>query len=254
VKKAKRPSSIRTDDSRPSKAAVPSQDRAEAEDAGVEIPSYRGPTKGERGAAPTPARKDRLKAKFNPKAIRRPRRPPKTLELGDQKARRTRRGGDEAEQYIRLRIRVHDGTLRVIDSHLVDGPLGQVTGFPGGNAYEVTLGDRLLHAGALPDLGVQRSFANPQGPPEQRGHYITERSTYEFMARVPAAEVTRATIGQIAVRLHRVKAEARTDVLGEQPLEAQFERQVRPVAELVGLPNSALPEAIERRGARTPSA
>ena len=34
----------------------------------------------------------------------------------------------------------------------------------------------------------------------------------------------------------------------------QFERELRPIAELVGLPDSVLPEAIEKRGARTPSA
>ena len=35
-------------------------------------------------------------------------------------------------------------------------------------------------------------------------------------------------------------------------LSTQFEREVRPVAELVDLPQSALPDAIEARGARTP--
>jgi hypothetical protein len=59
------------------------------------------------------------------------------MRRGDQRPRR-RRGG-ESEQYIRLRIRVRNGRLSVVDSHLVDGPLGQVTGFPGSHAYEVTL-------------------------------------------------------------------------------------------------------------------
>ena len=258
MKKAKRPSSIRTDDSRPTKPAVPPPSRGEAGDAGVEIPTYRGPTKTGKAAAPKQARRaDRVKAPFERKTVRRRRSGSKEVELGDQQAKRTRGGGRssaQGEQYIRLRIKVQDGGLTVIDSHLVDGPLGQVAGFPGSNAYEVTLGDRLLHAGALPDLGIQRSFSNPEGPPEQRGHYITERSVYEFTARIPAAEVTRDTIGQIAVRLHRVKEEARADVLSEMPLGKQFERELRPIAELVGLPDSALPEAIEKRGARTPNA
>jgi hypothetical protein len=217
VKKAKRPSSIRADDSRPSKPAVPPPSRAETRDVGVEIPTYRGPSKTDKAAAPRQTRQaDRVKAPFERKTVRRPRGASKEIELGDQQAKRTRggaRSSTQGEQYIRLRIRVHNGGLTVIDSHLVDGPLGQATGFPGSNAYEVTLGDRLLHAGALPDLGVQRSFSNPEGPPEQRGHYITERNVYEFTARVPAAEVTRDTIGQIAVRLHRVKQEARADRL-----------------------------------------
>jgi hypothetical protein len=150
-------------------------------------------------------------------------------------------------------VRVRGDRLSVIDSHLVDGPLGQTQGFSGPNVYEVTVDDRLLHAGALPDLGVQRSFVNPVGPPEQQGHHFTDRSTYEFMARVPAHEVTPETIGKIAVRLHRAKDEARTDRLGSAPLAHQFPREIRQVAELVGLPASVLPEAIEERGDRTPS-
>ena len=48
------------------------------------------------------------------------------------------------------------------------------------------------------------------------------------------------------MRLHRVKEEARTDRSAQQPLAVQFEREMRPLAELVGLPESVLPEAIER--------
>lgn len=257
MKKARRPSSIRTDDSRPSKPAVPPTDRTEADEAGAEVPTYRGPTKTDKAAVPKQARRaDAVKAPFDRKSIRRPRSRAKEIDLEDQKAKRARRSRSSAprEEYIRLRIRVHDGNLRVIDSHLVDGPLGQVSGFAGTNAYEVTLGDRLLHAGPLPDLGIQRSFVDPQGSPEQRGHYVTERSVYEFTARVPAADVTRDTIAQITVRLHRVKEEARAGVLGEMPLSVQFEREMRPIAELVGLPDSVLPEEIESRGARAPNA
>jgi hypothetical protein len=72
------------------------------------------------------------------------------------------------------------------------------------------------------------------------------------MARVPASEVTADTIGRIVVRLHRVKEEASVERLGDAPLGTQLEREVRPIAELVGLPESVLPEAIEKRGGRTP--
>jgi hypothetical protein len=57
----------------------------------------------------------------------------------------------------------------------------------------------------------------------------------------------------MVVRLYRLKDEARTDRLGSAPLTQQFERQIRQIAELVGLPASVLPEAIEKRGGRTPS-
>jgi hypothetical protein len=172
---------------------------------------------------------------------------------GDQVPKRTPRPRAEqpSEQYVRMRIRVTDGHLRVADSHLVDGPLGQTSSLSGPVIYEVSLGDRLLHAGSLPDLGVQRSFVNPNGPPNERGHHLAERPVVEFQARVAAHELTPDTIGSISVRLHRVKEPVVGARAGDAPLAKQFERQVRPVAELVGLPSSVLPEEIEARGART---
>jgi hypothetical protein len=252
VKKTKRAATIRRDEKRPSKMAVPPEGGAEAGEA--QIPSYRGPSKAER--MPKARRRGKVKDRFQPTKVQRPRKSSREVDFGDQKPRRTRRGAGsspEREQYVRLRIRVNRGRLSVVDSHLVDGPLGQTTAFPGGNAYEVTLHGRLLHAGALPDLGVQRSFPNPKGPPEQRGHYVTEQRVFEFTARVPAAELTPETIGATAVRLHRVKEETRADRIGDAPLAEQFSREMRPVAELIGLPDSVLPEAIEKRGGRTPN-
>ncbi len=253
MKKAKRTAAIRRDEKRPSKMAVPPEgvDIPEAE-----IPTYRGSAKtNKKPKSPEGRRAEKVKPPLERTKIRRPGSSSKEVDFGEQRPRRGRgAGGSDGEQYVRLRMRLSNGRLSVVDSHLVDGPLGQATGFAGSNAYEVTLGDRLLHAGALPDLGVQRSFPNPQGPPDQHGHYLTERSVYEFTARLPVAELTPDTIGEIAVRLHRVKEEARADRIGEAPLGEQFAREMRPVAELVGLPDSILPDAIEKRGGRTPSA
>jgi len=158
------------------------------------------------------------------------------------------------QQYVRLRVRARGDQLSVLDSQLVDGPLGQVTGFTGTNAYEVTLDGRLLHAGALPDLGVQRSFPNPAGPQLQHGHFVTERDVFEFTVRVPAEVLTRETIGRVRLTLHRLTDVAHAPRLGDEPLASQFEREVRPIAELEGLPESALPASIEERGDRAPSA
>jgi hypothetical protein len=160
-------------------------------------------------------------------------------------------GGEQ--QYVRLRVRVRGDQLSVVDSQLVDGPLGQVTGFAGSNAYEVTLDGRMLHAGPLPDLGVQRSFPNPEGPQLQQGHFVTERDVFEFTARVPAEALTRETIGRVRLTLHRLTEAAHAPRLGDEPLASQFEREVRPIGELEGLPESALPAAIEERGDRAPS-
>lgn len=174
---------------------------------------------------------------------------------GEHPAQQPRSGdgsGRPAEQYVRLRVQVRGDRLTVLDSHLVDGPLTAPTTLHGAGVYEVTVGDRLVHAAALPDLGLeQRSFPNLEGPPDQRGHHFTERATAEFSVRIPAEELTAETIGAVQVRLHRLVEPASGVRVGAQSLGVQLREQVEPVAELVGLPESTLPEAIEARGGRT---
>lgn len=256
MNKTKRRQVVQLDRRRPSKSEAPAAGERKVA-AADDVPAYDGPKKTQK--APRSATRAAKGGKPAMGEVKRPRAPAKPAERSDQVPPRRRRaagsagGGGAGEQYIRLRVRVSRDRLTVLDSHLVDGPLSQTPGFATANAYEVSIGDRLLHAGALPDLGMQRSFPNPDGPPEQQGHHVTERPVYEFTARVPAHEVTPETIASIAIRLHRVKEEARATRLGSEPLAAQFAREVRPVAELVGLPESALPEAIEARGGRTPS-
>jgi len=253
MKKSKDISDIQRDNNLPSKPDAPPAGSRAAASADTKVPTYDGPRKTDKMPqlkSETPT--GRTKAPVDPKALKKPKKTSTPLHFDDQKRLRPADNrAAQGEQYIRLRIRVNNGRLSVIDSHLVDGPLGQGGGFPGTNAYEVTLGDRLLHAGALPDLGVQRSFPNPKGPRQQRSHYLTERNIFEFMARLPASEVNSETIGKIAVRLLRVKEAASVQRL-DAPLGTQLERETRPIAELVGLPESVLPDAIEKRGGRTP--
>lgn len=248
-KKSRRQFQPAVDDRRPSKVEAES----ELLEAG-EHPTYRGVEKTD---GPHTRGRGKAKSEFVAEQVKRPRAPKRQPELPDmQPPRRRRRTVEGAvnEQYVRLRIRVRDGRLSVVDSSLVDGPLTQVNAFAGSNAYEVTLGDRLLHAGALPDLGVQRSFVDPADSEGRRTHHITDREVFEFYARVPAHELSPETIGEVAVRLHRVKGEPRADNLRGARLDVQFEREMRPVAELRGLPEAVLPQEIERRGGRTPNA
>jgi hypothetical protein len=81
-----------------------------------------------------------------------------------QKPRSADGSGQPTEQYVRLRVQVRGDRLTVLDSHLVDGPLTAPTTLHGAAVYEVTVGDRLVHAAAIPDLGLeQRSFPKPRG-------------------------------------------------------------------------------------------
>jgi hypothetical protein len=136
--------------------------------------------------------------------------------------------------------------------YLVDGPLAAPTALRGAAAYEVTAGDRLVHAAAVPDLWLeQRSFPNLEGPPDQRGHHFAERATSELSVRIPAEELTAETIGAVRVRLYRLVEPASGVRVGAQSLSVQLREGVEPVAELAGLPESVLPGAIEARGGRT---
>jgi hypothetical protein len=248
MKKSKQSVAVRTNDRLPRKVTAP---EAGAKAVPVEATAriaYDGPSKTDQ--APRPGREGPAKPNAGEATPARAGKP--HSEGGDQIPvdRPAGAGGAAGEQYIRLRVRMHGDRLTVLDSHLVDGPLGQAQGFSAAHVYELTLGDRLLHAGELPDLGLQRSFVNPDNP--KAGHFITERPITEFTARVAAHEVTPETVHRITLRVHRVKAEARDGQLGAAPLAARFPREIRPVAELVGLPESALPHTIEARGGRTP--
>jgi hypothetical protein len=257
MKKIKLKAMHQRDDKLPSKPDAPAAGkRIRTAAAEATLPSYGGSRKTDKMPNARAQANGPTKASLKPGTVHQPS-GPQEVARADQVVRATRKQPKAAagtEQYVRIRIRVRDDRLSVIDSHLVDGPLAQARRFSGANAYEVTVGDKLLFAESLPDLGVQRSFVNPSGPPEQHGHHITERTVYEFMARVPANEVSPESIGKMAVRLLRVKDETRTDRLGSTPLTRQFERQIRQVAEIVGLPISVLPKAIEERGGRTPNA
>jgi len=221
----------------------------------IEPARRKGPTKGERAPTPKPIKGRRMLKPPVEAAVKRA--TAKTAartgagdagppDFGDQQPARKR--PKVPERYIRLRVRVDDGEFSIVDGHLVEGPLAQTTAFEGGYAYEVTEGDRLLHAGSIPDLGVVRSFAHPNGTLEQQRHHTYHLSTYEFNARVPAHALKRAALPKIAVVLYRVKERpparaALGQPLAAAPLGVQRAREMREVGRVVGLPASVLSSA-----------
>jgi hypothetical protein len=147
--------------------------------------------------------------------------------------------------YVRFQVHVEDGVATIVDSHFVDGELALPGALYSDHVYEVTDGARLLHADSLPDLGVQRGFANPSGPLEQRRHHVYTLDSFDFDVRVPAEEVTPSRRQSVAVVLYRAKErpparELRRDV----PLGPQFSRELREVARVDGITDDALPEQL----------
>lgn len=160
-------------------------------------------------------------------------------------ARRDRGDTDMAEGYVRLRLRVTDGEISVIGAKAVAGPLVEGK-LAGALAYEVLLGDTRIAAGSIPDVGERRSFPDPEGTGEMRGHHITELRSYELNVRVPKARVSRAAMSRLEIALYRVKEdlpEPRIDRLPERSIGAQFPRQLREVARTKGLRPDRLNES-----------
>lgn len=217
----------------------------------VAPPRRRGSVKGE-GAGPRPRPSSRQKAK-----------PPATDEgaagkgggeyprndIGDQvPRRRSRTATGDSGRYVRLRVHVEDGKMSIVDSHLVESTLAMPSTLHGEYAYEVTDGVRVFHADSIPDLGVVRAFANPKGDQEQLRHHRYRASTYDFNVRVPADELTEDRLSDIAVVLYRVKEPVPPRAFArDQPLGAQFERELREVNRVSGIPYDVLPGPLRRR-------
>jgi hypothetical protein len=171
-------------------------------------------------------------------------------ELPDQQARPT--SAEPAGRYVRVRVRVENDQMSIIDSHLVESALVMPRVLQGSHVYEVTDGSRVLHAEAIPDLGVVRSFADPDpaAPPELRRHHSYQLPVLEFDARGPAQPLTARTLGEVSVVLYRMKQQPSTPIRSEERLGVQFEHELREVARLDGIPAKLLPAGLRVRSPR----
>jgi hypothetical protein len=203
-----------------------------------------------KGKKAPPAKRIRGKMVLKPKAARPSARSRAAQPRGpegykDQIAgRRASRAG---KGYVRLRVHVgENGETSIVDSHFVAGDLVQPSALQGQFAYEVTEGQTRLHLDSIPDLGVFRSFVNPDGPLEERQHHMYELKSYDFDVRVPVDELAAASLSKVAIKLYRMK-EARTAMpAGHQPLDVQYQRELREVTRVEGIPIKALPEAVQK--------
>jgi hypothetical protein len=139
------------------------------------------------------------------------------------------------DKYVRFRIRVEDGKMSIVDSHLVEGTLLMPSTLSGNYMYEITHGQKRLHLDSIPDLGVKRSFPDPNAPLEERREHITKLSSYEFDVRVPEKELKPAALPKIDIVLYRTKERPRMMKLGLGPLNVQFEKEMREVARIRGI-------------------
>lgn len=208
----------------------------------------KGSIKGK--TAPSPKRvagKMRLKAKAaKTMPEKRPARQPATQEVyPDQTGLRATTAAGEG--YVRLRIHVDEGgEASIVASHFVKSTLVQPSMLQGNYAYEVTEGENRLHLDSIPDLGVFRSFVNPDGPLEEHKHHMYELKSYDYDVRVPVENLVAGELSNVMIKLYRVKDARAIMPAGCLPLDVQYQRELREVTRIEGIPAKMLPNAVQK--------
>lgn len=163
------------------------------------------------------------------------------------------RDGEGTDQpgagYIRLRVRVTDGEMRIVGAQRVEGPLLQPTTFTGEHAYEVTLDGLLVAREGIPDMGVSRSYPRP-GSVE---HHVAERPTTELNIRVPLDRVPAAALGRLRLSLFRFPDALPRTITGT--ISQQLGRQALVVARVEALSQGRIePDALKELQRLAPKA
>jgi len=158
----------------------------------------------------------------------------------DQEPRLIRAAPDNS--YVVLRMRVQNGTMAVIGSKRVEGPLlADEEIVQDGLTYEALLDNNRLSIGSVPDFGEQRSYPRPG----TTDHYVTVLPSFDFNLRVPSEKINLQDLPKLKISLYRFKVPVPDLKLGPQPLRAQLEQEVRVVAELNGIQLTKLPGDVQ---------
>jgi hypothetical protein len=150
-----------------------------------------------------------------------------------------------SEGYVRLQMRVDNGVMSVVDAREVAGPLARPSSVANGFLYEVAQGARQVGVGAIPDLGISRSYPRPPGAPGQAGHHITVESSCEFAVRVQRQSLSLQALPRTRVVLYQVMGDVPIPASGAGLLGAQFGRELQAIAHLDGIHLDRLPETVQ---------
>lgn len=176
--------------------------------------------------------------------------PSKPAEAGDP-PRREQAGAvaeaaqDDGSNSVRLRLRITRGQVSVIDVHAVPGVAPAPERLDYGLVYEVRNGNRRVAIGSVPDVGMRRSYPDPQGRPGQEGHHLQELESIEVNLRLPQREFSAAALPKLNVQLFRMKSQPATLAVASVPLAEQFPDVLRPVAELRGIDVKQLSQRLQ---------
>jgi hypothetical protein len=141
----------------------------------------------------------------------------------------------EGEAYLRMHLRVHDGQISVVEARKVENDIDSNL------VYEAALQSKRIALGSIIDVGVNRSYPNPEGIPGQEGHFFIDLPSFEFDARIPVKELSSRDLPKVEIAVYRVKGPAKKSV-GEKSLALEFGNELREVARLKGISLKALPQ------------
>ena len=147
---------------------------------------------------------------------------------------------DPGPNSVRLRLRIVNGVASVISAHVVPGVMPAPERLDFGLAYEISVGTRRVAVGTVPDVGMRRSYPDPQGRAGMGGHHLQELESIEVNLRLPQREFSQTNLSKLHVQLFRMKSQPPAVPITAAPLVEQFRDHLRPVAELRGVDLKAL--------------
>lgn len=109
------------------------------------------------------------------------------------------------EGYVRMEVHVENGKLSLVGVKQVPGPLTVPSAVIRGYAYEVLVDNQQISLGSLPDVGVQRAFANRDVPDPEGKHHFVKVPTFDFFVRIPQGHISTATLPKLNIVLHKVE-------------------------------------------------
>jgi len=167
--------------------------------------------------------------------------------LGDQvPTRQSVQSDQEGPGYIRLRMRVEDGDLRVKGAKFVPGPLATDEAVSAGLTYEAKIGRRRVAHGDVPDTVEWRSHPDPEGRAGLEGHHIVQQTSYDFTVRIPADQLPKKSLEDLQVTLYRWRGKGPGEHIAINELAKQPKAALDTLATLRGLPMADLTKGLQR--------
>ena len=160
--------------------------------------------------------------------------PPSTKLSEKPQEPRPARAPSAVDGYVRMEVHVDNGQLSVIGVKHVPGPLALPSALIRGYVYEVLLDEQQVGVGSLPDVRVQRAFANRDVEGPQGKHHFAKLATFDFSVRIPASYVVTANLPKLTVVLHNVQ-EAPDRLTSLAPLGRQPGVKTAEVGRLTGI-------------------